>query len=462
MSNVSEGRGSDNSNSNSNNKNRNKNKTKTIAEINKKIRDGDVVVMSAEELCKIVRGGGGEEIGVNDVDVVTSATCGLMSGIAAILSFTAAPRGTFRKAKQIRLNGVPAVPGPAPNESLGVIDTIVYGTSQSVNDSRYGGGHLFRDLVEGNEVEVEVETSDGKTIICTVSQADFNYARLIATRNAFKNYMGFLNPKDDEVNTIFHVMGMRGPYKEFTFSGCGELNPLEKDPQFEVIGIGTRCLINGAVGYITGTGTRSTMEKPSLSAFADMVDMKPKFMGGFVTAAGPESIVSWAVPIPILNDRILQNVKRLDEMIELPIADIHDRTPIAATTYSKVWQDVDLNVTFRKKICDGFKARCIGKNNGMCQVEAICPTNAFSFADKGIDKSLCFNCGACVGVCPYDAFYGRLGSVRVDDREIPVAVRQSNRARALEISGELKNRVKTGVFLLTEPIEKVGVSKKNR
>ena len=127
---------------------------KTVEEINKKIAHGSAVVYTAAELKKLIADG--ETITAADVDVVTTGTFGVMSGTMAVLHIPVAPPGTFRQAETVRLNGVPAIPGPCPNEGLGSVDVMVYGTSHASHT--YGGGHLFRDLVEGNEVCVEVES----------------------------------------------------------------------------------------------------------------------------------------------------------------------------------------------------------------------------------------------------------------------------------------------------------------
>ena len=120
------------------------------------------------------------------------------------------------------------------------------------------------------------------------------YARIYGCRHAFKNYSAFVNPGDTPVNTIFHARGFEPHCRGATFSGCGQINPLKNDPLLESIGIGTRILLNGAEGFVLGTGTRSTRERPNLSGFADMHQMSPEYMGGFATSAGPECICSWA------------------------------------------------------------------------------------------------------------------------------------------------------------------------
>ncbi len=86
----------------------------------------------------------GQTITAKDVDAVTTGTFGVMSDTMAVMMVPVAEKCSFEKADTIWLNGVPAQPGPCPNERLGVVDLVVNGTSHA--DDRYGGRHLFRDL----------------------------------------------------------------------------------------------------------------------------------------------------------------------------------------------------------------------------------------------------------------------------------------------------------------------------
>lgn len=65
--------------------------------------------------------------------------------------------------------------------------------------------------------------------------------------------------------------------------------------------------------------------------------MDPDIMGGFVASAGPECLVSCAVPIPVLDDESLRALSALHEQIPLPFADVTDRTLLASTIYGEVW-----------------------------------------------------------------------------------------------------------------------------
>ncbi len=411
---------------------------KTMNTINEKIAGGTAVVLTAAEFKRLVADG--EKLTSADVDVVTTATFGVMSGTFAVLHIPLVKPGSFRCADKVWLNDVPGIPGPCPNEGLGSIDFLVYGTSRASRS--YGGGHLFRDLVEGKSVIIEVESA-GKRFSRTVTLAEFSHARLMTTRCSFKNYFAVVNTGTDPVQTIFSVKDLAGPYAEATVSGCGDINPLENDPGFDVIGVGTRILLNGSVGYIMGAGTRSRAERPNVSAFAEMRTMVPEMMGGFLTSMGPECITSVAVPVPILNDAHLQNLLVTNDRIQLPVADVRDRVPFASTTYADVWDGTDAVITFSPTSCPCCET---------CSAAALCPTGAIT-PQRGIDEARCMNCGMCVRECPEGAFSGNLGSLSVGGRKIPISLRQSDRARALRMCEDLKRRIQEKRFTLTEKAE---------
>lgn len=423
---------------------------RTIPEIQNKIDAGDAVVLTAEEIAAKVSAG--EEVRLEDVDVVTTATRGIMSGTYAVFSFKVSEPDSFIKASEVFLNGVPAVVGPCPNERLGVLDLIVLGTAHSESDLRYGGGHLFRDMVEGKSIKVDVTTSGGKHFSVKTSLSEIPFARLYATRHAFKNYRAFVNPGKESINTIFHALPFEGEFKEMTFCGCGELNPIENDPKLETIGIGTRVLMNGAEGFVTGPGTRSVPDNPNLTGFADMHDMIPEYMGGFVTSGGPEIINTWAVPIPVLHEGMLKNILKLDREIPLKLVDLAGRIPLCEITYGDVWDNADLNLNYNPEKCISCKE---------CRVVKACPMNAISKDENGIvhKPEFCFNCGLCISRCAGEAFTANLGSVKCTTggclRDIKITLRQSDRARAVRAAEELKEKLLTGRFRLSGPVEKI-------
>ncbi|NVM28954.1 MAG: methanogenesis marker 16 metalloprotein [Candidatus Helarchaeota archaeon] len=417
---------------------------KTLAEINHKLEKGTAVVMTADELCNLIRED--KKISIDDIDVVTTATKGLMSGTIVILSFRVAEAAVFKKAKELYLNDVPCYVGPCPNEFLGVIDCILYGTAHSISEpEKYGGGHLFRDLIENKEIQVRVKTIEGDTIETSTKLEDIPFAKMVGIRNAFKNYLAFVNPHPEEIETIFSALPFKGNFAEATFCGCGELNPIQKDPDLDVIGIGTPILMNGQIGYIISGGTRSSKEKPNLMAIAEMHGMKADYTGGFITSNGPEVINSWAVAIPVLNEKIFKNVIKMDEEIKLVVVDVKGRKPLDKTTYAAVWQNVNIQVSYDKDKC----LECTE-----CVIEKECPIEGFS-RTQGINQSLCFNCGLCVDRCEGKAFKGDLGTVKVSSHEVPIVLRQSDRWGAIKLATELKERILSGEFKLSLAISNI-------
>ncbi|MCC7550924.1 MAG: methanogenesis marker 16 metalloprotein [Methanobacterium sp.] len=414
---------------------------KTIQQIKEKIKEGKATVLTAEEVTQLVMNG--EEPTVEDVDVVTTGTCGIMSGTAAIFHIPVADPGAFKKAKNILLNGVPGFPGPCPNEWLGSVDLMVYGTSHSINDPQYGGGFLFKDIVRGEEIEIEVEDLEGNIIRSTATLDDFGTAQLIGTRSAFKNYTAFINPSFESVASIFNAVKMDGPFKGITFSGCGELNPLQNDPQLSFLRKGTRLLLNNSEGLFIGTGTRSTPEKPNMMVTADMKEMDPHYMGGFCTGAGPEVYNSVATAIPILDNEILQQTFIRNEDISLPIADIRGRHSVLSQTSYAVWRDTDERPLYEEELC---------QNCGTCLVEERCPTRAFQ--NHNLNQAQCFGCGMCAYTCPFGIFQMERGTVSMDwegeTKTLEVSCRQSDIKRARELAHELKNRIQKGNFLISE------------
>ena len=427
---------------------------KEFSEILERIERSEAVVLTAEEVSRLVEDE--DRSSLEEVDVVTTATRAVMSGTYAILSFPVAEPGSFQRARNVWLNGISAQVGPCPNENLGLLDLIVFGTACSRDRPDYGGGHLFRDLVEGKTIQVEVQTDEGGLLQAEAGLEDMPQARMFGSRHAFKNYSAFVNPGSRSVRTIFHARGFEPHCQGATFSGCGQINPLKCDPLLETIGIGTRILLNGAEGYVLGTGTRSSRDKPNLSGFADMHHMTAEYMGGFVTGLGPECICSLAVPIPVTSPTILEEIARRDREIALPVNDINTRTVIGQANYGDVWEDVDLEVEFDPQRCRGCRR---------CLVERACPMRAVRYDQEARvairDGLLCFHCGLCVTECPNGAFRCRLGALRMKTssgsvRSVPVVLRQSDRLRAVKLSGELKRRILEGSFRMAPPIERIG------
>ncbi|CAB3289385.1 Methanogenesis marker 16 metalloprotein [Methanocaldococcus lauensis] len=375
----------------------------------------DLRVITVDELKKYIRNN--EEDKIDEVDIVTTATCGIMSGTMGV--FHIPFNEVFKKADEIYLNDIKGVVGVCPNEYLGKVDAIFYGEV----------GFLFKDLVKGKVVEAKAVCGN-KTYKNEVTIEDLPTAKMIGTRMAFKNYTAITNLSDEEVNTIFHRLPLKKG--ESSFSGCGMYNPLEnmiiKD---EKDIIGKKALLNGAESIILGFGTRSSIKKPNLMLSANMKEMDPYYLGGFLTSSGIEIYNTIAIPIKV--DEHKESLKKLDKDIALPLVNIFGREIIDVGNYAEVWENVDL----RPKI---YPDRC--KECKECLAEKYCPTFAIKRENGKIKISEdCFGCGIC-NICPYGVFKTKLGSIC----GIPITCRQSDRKRALKLAKELKKKIENGEF----------------
>ena len=407
-------------------------KLRTTAEINKKIASGEANIFTAEEFKKAIRDN--ETPSFEEVDVVTCGTCGVMSGTAAIFNVIVAEGGVFKRAKTISLNGVPAHVGPCPNEWLGSVDLILHGTSKNPLNPDYGGGFLLKDIAEGKEISLKVETVDGDIIESTTTLEEMGKAQIIGSRMAFKNYTAFTNPSAEAVSSIFCGIPLEGNYEGLTFSGCGDINPLQNNPNIKA---GTPVLLNGARGFVLNNGTRSTPEKPNLMITADLKEMDSYYLGGFKTGEGAEIYDTVAIPIPVLNEEIYNNLLITNENIPLTISDIKGRhLPITETTYG-IWD----NTQSRPRINSTKCSKC-----NTCSVEEMCPTNALK--DRKLDITKCFGCGLCVHYCTKSSCKMDTGSVNIENRDVPIICRQSDRLRANKLSTKLKKMILNKEFMV--------------
>ena len=413
---------------------------RTIDEINQRIDDGEANIYTAEEFKKLIKKDDAPSF--DEVDVVTCGTCGVMSGTAAILNFIAAEPGVFIRASEVYMNGVPAYAGPCPNEWLGSVDVILHGTAHSIYDETYGGGFLLKEILEGKAIDVRIESAEGKTIENTITIDDITRAQIVGARMAFKNYTAFTNPGSESVKSIFAAIPLEGNLCGLTFSGCGDINPLQNDIPHNVIKPGAKVLLNDAVGYILGDGTRSSPDKPNLMLSADLFEMDSYYLGGFKTSQGGEIYDTVAVPIPVLDEEIYNNLLITDDMIDLPVADIKGRhLPLDMSDYDKMWNETDLRPQYDRSRCRTCED---------CTVERVCPTNAFR--DERLNLAYCFGCGMCANYCRHEAFRMKTGSVdlNINGKEVnvPIILRQSDRLRANKLSQKLKKMIISKEFTL--------------
>lgn len=300
---------------------------RTYDEINAKIRAGNVVVVTAEEM--VAMGMRDMAAAAREVDVVTTATFGPMCSSGAFLNLghTEPPMRMTR----IWLNDVPAYAGVA------AVDCYVGATEASETEGlRYGGAHVIEDLIAGREVRLRAASPGTdcyprKHFERTITLGDLRDAFLFNPRNCCQNYSAAANSTDSTLHTYMGTLLPRLANVSYTTSG--QLSPMLKDPTYRTIGIGSRVYLGGTEGYVAWEGTQHFPEQErssgvpvagagTLALIGDMKRMKP----GYLRAAsfhryGVTLYVAAGVAIPVLDEEVARAAARPDSELYTAIYD---------------------------------------------------------------------------------------------------------------------------------------------
>ena len=311
--------------------------TKTIQEINRRIKEGNVVVVTADEMADWVKKKGPAKA-ARDIDVVTTGTFAPMCSSGAFINFGHTKPAI--KASRVWLNDVQAYAG------LAAVD-VYLGATEPVRDDplnrvhpgkfKYGGGHVIEDLVAGKKIKLKA-TAYGtdcypkKAAEKTFTLADLPYAVLLNPRNAYQNYNCAVNLSR---KTIYTYMGVLKPNaSNANYATSGQLSPLLNDPYYLTMGLGTRIFLGGAKGYILGPGSQHNPQaergengvpvRPSgtLMVMGDLKAMDTQYVAGAsLLGYGCSLAVGVGVPIPILNEQMARFTGISDDEIFTQILD---------------------------------------------------------------------------------------------------------------------------------------------
>lgn len=311
---------------------------KSIDDINERIRDGSVRVVTAEEMPDIV-----DELGVSgalrEVDVVTTGTFGAMCSSGAFLNF-GHPEIPIRMEK-MWLNNVEAYAGVA------AVDCYLGATQESTTrGTDYGGAHVIEDLIAGRSVELHARAKGTdcyprQSITNEFTLSDLNQAIMVNPRNSYQCYNAATNMGDHPVKTY---MGYLLPgHRNITYSGAGALSPLPNDPTFSVIGSGTPIFLGGANGTVIGEGTQHSPGAGfgTLMTTGDMKEMSTDYIrAATMTGYGVTMYVGVGVPIPLLIEEIVKHTAVRDEDLKTSIVDygtpVRDRPVVREVTYAEL------------------------------------------------------------------------------------------------------------------------------
>jgi len=311
---------------------------KTYAEINEKIKNGDAVVVTAEEMIRIVEEKG-SKVAADEIDIVTTGTFGPMCSSGAFLNFGHSDPPI--KFEHLWLNDVHAYHGNA------AVDCYIGCTRMAdVRPFEYGGGHVIEDIVAGKTIRLRGNsyTTDcypRADVNTEFTIEEINQAILCNPRNAYQRYVCAVNSSD---KTLYTYMGKLLPHLgNAHFAGAGQLSPLSNDPNYETIGIGTRIFLGGGIGYVIGEGTQHSPGSRFGTLFVkgDLKQMNAEYLRGVTYHKyGTSMFVGIGIPIPILNEGLAKKTAISDENLLTDIVDYgvprRDRPKLGQVSYKEM------------------------------------------------------------------------------------------------------------------------------
>ena len=317
---------------------------KSFAEINAKIKAGEVVVVTAEEIIDIVNKEG-PVAAAQKVDVVTTGTFAPMCSSGAVINF--GQSGQPIKASKVWLNNVPAAGG------LAAVDCFLGATEVAEGDPlnkihpgefNYGGGHVIEDLLLGKKIDLRAEGYGTDCYPClkterTLTLKTLPQVTLCNPRNGYQNYNCAINLTNKTRYTYMGVLKPNGG--NVTYCSAGQLSPLLNDPYYMTIGLGSRIFMGGGIGYITWHGTQHNPNTErgkngvpmggagTLWLMGDLKQMSADWIKALsIQGYGVSLAVGMGVPIPLLNEEIAKFTAVSDKDIMAPVVDYGDDYPL--------------------------------------------------------------------------------------------------------------------------------------
>ncbi|MFH1339502.1 MAG: homocysteine biosynthesis protein [Candidatus Omnitrophota bacterium] len=378
---------------------------KTIAEINEKIKKGKVVVVNAEEIIGIVDKKGVKKAS-QEVDVVTTATFGPMCSSGAYFNIGHSKPKIKLGGGKVYLNDVPVYAGFA------AMDVYIGATALPEDDPRnkiypgefkYGGGHVIEELVGRKDLRL-VASAYGtdcyprKKLETWINIKDLNEAVLFNPRNVYQNYNVAVNLSD---RIIYTYMGTLKPgLGNANYCNAGQLSPLLNDPYFKTIGIGTKIFLGGGVGYVVWQGTQ---HNPSV----------PRKENGVPSA-------------PAGTLAVLGDLKQMDSQ----------------------WLRGTAMLGYGVTLTVGIGVPIPILNEEICRYTAVRDEDIWT---QIIDYSQAYPQGKKESLGEVNYAQLNSGRITVRKKEVPTG-NLSSYSKAIEIANILKDWIKKGEFVLSEPV----------
>jgi len=326
---------------------------KTIKQINKNIKKGKAVVLTAEEVSELSKTVSYKEI-AEKVDVVTTATFGPMCSSGAFINFGHA--NPLIRMEEISLDDVPVYAG------IAAVDAYIGATSESSYNNKFGGAHIIDKLIKGEDVELSARAKGtdcypNKSVKAIINKNSVNEFYLFNPRNAYQNYAVAVNSTN---KTKYTYMGSLLPdFGNANYSTSGELSPLLNDPELRTIGIGTRIFLCGAQGYVSWQGTQFTTRKEknefgipvsnsaTLAVIGNAKEMNPEYIkAAYFEGYGVTIFIGIGIPVPVLDEDIAKRVCIKNSQIHTDIIDYgKPEHPVLGRTDYETLQSGKINLS---------------------------------------------------------------------------------------------------------------------
>ena len=118
------------------------------------------------------------------------------------------------------------------------------------------------------------------------------------------------------------------------YSNPGAISPLLNDPELQLIGIGSKIFLGGAVGYVAWEGTQHfPLQKrlpnhtpigpaATLALIGDAKQMDARWVRGcYFKSYGPSLMLGVGVPLPVLHEQAVANCAVQDRDLVAPVVD---------------------------------------------------------------------------------------------------------------------------------------------
>ena len=319
-------------------------KNRTIEEINQKITEKKATVWTAEELKATV-----QEKGVvqtfKTVDVVCTGTFEPMESSGAFINLGQTDPPI--KIRQCWLDGIPLYAGlGAVDLYLGATAMMDYSVTSDGTDAEWrqgsllserGGGHIIEDLIAGKAIPLRAigqgtDCYPRTSFDTTITSKTINQFYLFNPRNLYQNFIVGVNGGDRPLYTYLGPLQAR--LGNAIYSNPGVISPLFNDPDLQLIGVGSRIFLGGGIGYVTWEGMQHfPLQKrlpnrtpigpaATLALIGDAKQMDPRWVRGcYFRNYGPSLMLGVGVPLPVLNESVVESCAVLDKAVVAPVVD---------------------------------------------------------------------------------------------------------------------------------------------